>query len=214
VPGSLFYPFLVSGGKGLKVFLTALFIIMLVGVAPAQTPAAAEGSSDLQVIGKRWKDGYTYRYYVGESGGERSGWDRTRRTAGRARIGRRPDFLDTTRTGFPFPAPGFSDMSWVKGYFYEATIKNVGTKKIKAVRWEYVFADPHDQSVVTRHRFYTKSKISPGKEKKLVEFSKTPPTHIINAKAVEDNPEHPYTEQLLIQQIEYADGSIWERAAK
>ncbi len=198
----------------MKVFLTPLFIIALTGLAPAQTPAVAVDSSDLQVLAKKWKDGYTYRYYVGEnSPSERSSWGR-RRVINNTGRGRRGELIDSIRTNTGFPAPGFSDMSWVRGYFYEATIKNVGAKKIKAVHWEYVFADPHNEGVVTRHRFYSRSKISPGKEKTLVEFSRTPPTNIINAKALEDNPEHPYTEQLVIQLIEYADGSIWERASK
>jgi hypothetical protein len=199
----------------MKALLTALFVLALCGVAAAQSSNAPQNSSDLQVIGKRWKDGYSFRAYSGDDViADKGAWSRTRRrSAERVNRGQLPDYIESIRSSTTFPMPTLTDQPWLKGYFYEATIKNVGAKKIKAVGWEYVFTDPLDQSAVTHHRFYTKSKISPGKEKNLVEFSRTPPTRIINAKAVDANPEHPYTEQLVIRRIEYADGSIWNAPA-
>lgn len=99
----------------------------------------------------------------------------------------------------------------VKGYFYNATIKNSGTKIIKALNWDYVFYEPGTEVILSRHRFTFIGKINPSKEKKLSQFTTSPPSQVITAKALKNNPNKPFTERVVITRIEYTDGSMWIR---
>ena len=78
-----------------------------------------------------------------------------------------------------------------------AHIKNTGNKRIKAISWSYVFyADVYYQREVKRHSFRSKVDISPGQESNLIKQVSGPgPTRY---------------QKVLINQIEYSDGSKWQ----
>jgi hypothetical protein len=94
-------------------------------------------------------------------------------------------------------------------YIYEAKIKNTGEKTIKTIVWEYLLSDPETAAQVGRHQFIDTSKIRPGKTSNLVGYSATPPTSILQAQKA--GKEHKYSERVVINRIEYEDGSFWQR---
>lgn len=98
-------------------------------------------------------------------------------------------------------------------YTYRTRIKNNSPKKIQRVEWDYIFLAPGTNKEVGRRRFANKIKITPGKDGKLEMQSPAPPTGSINAaKKPEKNSRVQYDEKILIQKIEYTDGSIWKAA--
>jgi hypothetical protein len=96
-------------------------------------------------------------------------------------------------------------------YIYRAKVNNTGSKAIRKMVWEYVFFDPATQKEVGRRRYENKVNIRPGKSSNVIARSLTPPTGTIDANQVGKQPKDQYSEQIVIQRIEYADGSVWLR---
>ncbi|MDQ3748709.1 MAG: hypothetical protein M3367_06830 [Acidobacteriota bacterium] len=99
-------------------------------------------------------------------------------------------------------------------YIYELKIKNNGEKKIRAILWEYVFFEPNTEIIVGQRQFINKVSISPGKTKNIVVYSASPPTETINATKAGEKSREQYSEQIIIQSIEYEDGSVWKATSK
>ena len=97
-------------------------------------------------------------------------------------------------------------------YIYEVKFRNNGEKVIQALIWDYVFSEPGTDKEVGRRRFVSKANISPGKTKNLVLRTAAPPTGAINAKNAGKKLREQYSEQVVIQGIHYADGSVWQAA--
>ena len=98
----------------------------------------------------------------------------------------------------------------IDGFLYETRIRNVGTKPIEIVFWEYQFIDQAN-TVVTRHQFLCGVKVKPTKEKDLSVFSLLRPSDVVNAASTSDKPAAGFGERVLLNRVEYADGSIWQR---
>lgn len=99
--------------------------------------------------------------------------------------------------------------TWVL-YTYEAKVRNDGQKDIQSLIWDYVFYEKGTEKEVGRLRFKSKAGIAPGKIKNLVIHSLSPPTDSIDAKIVAKQAREEYTERIVIQQIQYEDGSVWQ----
>jgi hypothetical protein len=91
----------------------------------------------------------------------------------------------------------------IEGYAYKAKIKNLGQKTIVLVGWDYIFTDSESKKQ-TSHQFYTRIKIAAGKKKELAQFTREPPTRTISISST-------ITEEIIINYIEYEDGTIWRR---
>jgi hypothetical protein len=94
-------------------------------------------------------------------------------------------------------------------YTYEAKVRNNGEKAIRTLIWEYVFFEPGTEQEVGRRRFISRTSISPGKTTNLVMRSSIPPIGAIDATKVDKKNGSQYVERVVIQTIEYADGSVW-----
>lgn len=104
-------------------------------------------------------------------------------------------------------APGTSSVH----YLYEAKIKNTGVKTIRAIVWEYSLLDPDTKLEVGRHQFTGNMTVRPGKTVNLVGRSTKPPTGVVEvAKSGQTLPSK-YQERVVIQRVEYDDGTFWQR---
>jgi hypothetical protein len=95
-------------------------------------------------------------------------------------------------------------------YVYEVKVKNNSVKEIQSIIWDYVFSEPGTEKEVGRRRFISRINISPGKTKNLQVRTAFPPTGAINAKNADKKLREQYAEKIVIQQIQYADGSNWQ----
>jgi hypothetical protein len=121
----------------------------------------------------------------------RPGWDR------QIPLNREPNPTDPTRmerrrTGKP-----------IEGYVYKTKVKNLGQKTVVLVGWDYVFTDSESKKQ-TSHQFHTRIKIAAGKKKELAQFTREPPTRTVNISST-------ITEEVIINYIEYEDGTVWRR---
>ena len=97
------------------------------------------------------------------------------------------------------------------GFVYKIKVQNQGKQVIEIVFWEYQFHDPADPSLVARRQFLCGVNIGADKSKELEGFSFSGPSEVVNVETLANKTEHPFKEKVLINRIEYADGSIWQR---
>jgi len=98
----------------------------------------------------------------------------------------------------------------VDTFTYEAKILNGSKKSIDVVFWEYQFIDPAT-AAPSRHQFLCGINLKAGKEKEMGASSLSGPSDVVSAKSLETDSGKRFLEQVLINRVEYADGSIWQR---
>jgi len=98
-------------------------------------------------------------------------------------------------------------------FVYLVKIKNTGAKTITAIGWEHVFTDLSNGKELSRHPFRRLTEIGPKKEKTVTGSSSKPPTSVVSVGALEKHPSRPFNEQVVINCVAYADGSVWKQAS-
>jgi hypothetical protein len=83
----------------------------------------------------------------------------------------------------------------VDGYTYLVNVQNTSKKVIEILFWEYQFIDPSNSD----------------KQKELRAFDVSGPGETVNAGSVAGPPGKGLLEKVVINRVEYADGSSWTR---
>ena len=96
-------------------------------------------------------------------------------------------------------------------YTYQTRVKNVGTKTIKLLDWEYQFLDPNTQEVKEQRKITSRLKLSPGKTKVLNRRLTRKPTTVVEADQLSRKYRDQFTERVIITRILYTDGTGWQR---
>ena len=99
----------------------------------------------------------------------------------------------------------------VDGFAYRIKVQNVSQKIVEAVFWEYQFRDPANPDLVARRQFLCVVKIEAGKGKELEGFSLSGPSDVVDVKTLADKSANPFKENVLINRVEYPDGSVSQR---
>ena len=99
----------------------------------------------------------------------------------------------------------------VDGYAYRAKIRNASSKLIEVVFWEYQFKELPTSSAVSRRQFLCGVAIKPEKDKELQAFSLSGPRDVVSVDALAKKSGEAGEEKVVINRVEYADGSIWQR---
>jgi hypothetical protein len=99
----------------------------------------------------------------------------------------------------------------VEGYSYRAKVQNATEKVIEVIFWEYQFRDTPNSTVVSRRQFLCGVQIKPEKAKELKAFSVSGPSDVISVAALSDKTKSGGSETVVINRVEFADGSIWQR---
>lgn len=99
----------------------------------------------------------------------------------------------------------------VDGFMYRAKIRNANTKIIEILFWEYQFKERANPANVSSRQFLCGVNIKPDKEQELSVFSTSSPGDLISAESLDNKSENLFEEQILINRVEYADGTIWQR---
>jgi len=99
----------------------------------------------------------------------------------------------------------------VDGFAYRIKVQNTFTKAVEAVFWEYRFQDPANADSLSRRQFLCGVDIGAGKSKELEGFSRSGPSDVVDVKTL--NAGTPFKESVLINRIEFTDGTIWQRKA-
>jgi hypothetical protein len=96
-----------------------------------------------------------------------------------------------------------------EGFAYRIKVKNSSTKLVEIVFWEYQFSEAQEPNVLARRQFLCGVNIRPDKEKELEGFSLSGPSDVVSVGALADKSR--FKENVLINRIEYSDGTIWQR---
>ncbi len=95
-----------------------------------------------------------------------------------------------------------------KVYFYRLEVKNESLNVVKSFAWEYqpsLEPDPLDR------QFFCSIKVKPKESKKIELFSPLAPWRVIDASKAGDKSAQDSKRKIIINRIEYSDGSVWLR---
>jgi len=93
-------------------------------------------------------------------------------------------------------------------YFYRLQVKNASAKIVKSFAWEYQpteIPDPFDR------QFYCAIKAKPSESKDLELFSPLAPSWVVDASKAGAKMGKGSPATVIINQIEYMDGTVWQR---
>jgi hypothetical protein len=97
------------------------------------------------------------------------------------------------------------------GYSYTANVRNDSGKTIEVVFWEYRFAELARPENVVRRQFLCAVKLKKGGTKDLSVFSQFGPSDVIDAQSLAKAAGKLFNEEVIVNRIEFADGSILQR---
>jgi len=202
----------------MKVLHAVTMLFLLTVAASAQALPNPSDTSNVIIVQKKWRlevrnpalDEDPLRANYEQRQAEYDRKEFMRKNDLRIRQGKSPEIAPPPRRNLS-ERPVSSNFA---RYSYELKIKNNGEKKIRAIVWEYVFFEPNTEVIVGQRQFINKVSISPGKTKKIVVYSASPPTETVNAAKAGDKSREQYSEQIIIQSIEYEDGSLWKAVNK
>lgn len=209
------------GRFAMKTLKLSVLMILLAGSAVAQTSSTTSGPSDVTVL-------QVHLRFV-EPGNPKLDQPQiftnadagARRAVNAARMNEfksRRDLADPTPPpallAVPDSAPVTPTARRWSGFIYEITVKNSGTKTIRQLDFDYSFPDLRTQQSVGRRHYKSKVKIHPGMTAKLVVRSYRRPMGTVAASKAAANQPDQSPEQVEIQRIKYADGSMWQRSVK
>jgi hypothetical protein len=96
-------------------------------------------------------------------------------------------------------------------YEYRAKVRNDFAKQVEVVFWEYQFAEAANPDNPSRRQFLCGVNIKPGKEKELLALIGSGPTPVVSAESLGAAVPTAYREKVVVNRVEYADGTIWQR---
>jgi hypothetical protein len=99
----------------------------------------------------------------------------------------------------------------VDTFEYLVKVQNASKKVVQILFWEYQFIDPSNPANVTRRQFLCFVNMKPTKEKELQAFSLSGPSEVISVGNLANAFGNVFQEKVLINRVEYADGSTWQR---
>jgi hypothetical protein len=97
----------------------------------------------------------------------------------------------------------------IDGYSYKIKVQNISSNAIEVLFWEYQAVDPNDANSLTRRQFFCGVNIRFGKGQDLEGFSLQGPINVISV--ANANSANSPQEKILINRVEFADGTIWQR---
>ena len=100
----------------------------------------------------------------------------------------------------------------VDGYAYRVKVRNGSAKVAEVVFWEYRFTESANPSNVARRQFLCGAVVKPGKEKELQAFGLAGPSDVVSVGTLAEKGGGQFAEEVLVNRVEYADGTIWQRA--
>lgn len=99
----------------------------------------------------------------------------------------------------------------VEGYAYRVRVQNTAQQAVEVLFWEYQFEETANPSNLTRRQFLCGVQIKGGKGKELQAFGGSGPAGAISAESLAGKAANPFAERAVINRVEYADGTIWQR---
>ncbi len=93
------------------------------------------------------------------------------------------------------------------GYSYKVELLNTGSREVRAVFWAYTISSSSIREDSSQREFRCTVKIKPNSSKQMEGFSTLPLRQVVSAEGGS------FTENVLINRVEYSGGDIWQRPA-
>lgn len=97
------------------------------------------------------------------------------------------------------------------GFIYQAKVQNNSAKPVAIVFWEYQFREKGNPTILSRRQFVCLAKMKPAKTRDLEIFTLAAPSSVISVKTLSKKSEPSFDETVLINRVEFEDGSNWQR---
>ncbi len=94
-------------------------------------------------------------------------------------------------------------------YVYSMELTNKGAKAIKAVAWDFIFADAANKTELMRQPLANLEKISINQKKTLRFTTQAAPPKIVSAGGLEKDRRSPFIQSAGIRCLLFTDGSVW-----
>lgn len=95
-------------------------------------------------------------------------------------------------------------------YVYSMELTNDGPKPIKAVAWDFIFADTTNKTELMRQSLANLQQIDIKQKKTLRFTTQAAPPKIVSAGGLGKNNRSPFIQSASIRCLLFADGSVWE----
>jgi hypothetical protein len=95
-----------------------------------------------------------------------------------------------------------------KYYFYRIQVQNTGAKPVKSFVWEY---RPPNESDPYNRQFFCVVNAKPAEKKEFELSSPLAPSRIVDASKIGDKTDADKKANIVINKIEYMDGTFWKR---
>jgi hypothetical protein len=209
----------------MKVLNLTLLLLLLAGVASAQTSQRYPEAPGVVIAKSRWHTKVLMSRTVPAQDPMQPSVDRINQE--NAINERQEELLRSGATGQPDPMrsavidqpsflPGRTGYP-VVAYIFEGTILNTGTKKIRRLIWEYIFLDASGTRELGYRAFASEVNVKPGKSAKVAGYVSQYANNTAAAKKANQAAQQlrgKYLEILSVRRIEYADNSFWQRPSK
>ncbi len=96
-------------------------------------------------------------------------------------------------------------------FLYELKVKNLDEKTIRSFIWEYQPVKESTLQNASSRRFLCVEKIKEGDSKTLRIVSHLPPVNVVDAAVSGDESMKDFAVDVVINRVEYADGTVWKR---
>lgn len=203
--------------------ILSLLMLLLMFVPSGQNPAPADDNSSVAVLSFKWSKSRQAIEHLDPAGTTApapamipANKNFARQQRINAQAGERDPNADSIdgrsaqleknvqEARVPAPKP-------VDGFAYRIKVQNTSPKVIEILFWEYQFRESSNPTAVTRRQFLCGIKIRPEKNAEVQAFSLSGPSDVINVATLAKKSGNPFEEKVVINRVEYADGSIWQR---
>jgi len=93
-------------------------------------------------------------------------------------------------------------------YFYKIEVQNTGAKTVKSFAWEY---RPSNEPDPSNRQFYCVINAKTNEKKDFDLFSPYAPSRVVDVSNPQDKPNAEKKDKIIINKIEYTDGTVWKR---
>jgi hypothetical protein len=97
------------------------------------------------------------------------------------------------------------------GFTYQTKVQNNSTKPVAVVFWEYQFREKGNPTILSRRQFVCQAKLKPAKARDFEIFTLAAPSSVVSVKTLSKKSEPSFDESVIINRVEFEDGSTWQR---
>lgn len=118
---------------------------------------------------------------------------------------------DTNVNRLPLPTQSTGTMVVrTRLYVYSMELTNNGSKPIKALAWDFIFADAADHTELKQQSLANVQTIGMGEKKTLRFTTQAAPPRIVTVSGLEKDKRSPFTQSARIRCLLFTDDSVWE----